>query len=721
MRENRHAHVALSTWRRLKTPVNDSSSSSILIDGDSLSIAEVVAIARYGQEAKIDASPATTAKVDDSVNYLAKLLEEGHLFYGVRTGFGGSANTRSADTGGLQVALMQMQQCGVLSENQLRGKKPSKTYDPTNVTSMPEAWVRAATVVRCNTLVRGQSAVRYHIIQMLERLLNEDYVPLVPLRGSISASGDLSPLSYIAGVLEGNPNLSVWVGKEGTSRTLISADQALNKLQLNPVSFGPKEALGMINGTAVSAAVGALALHEVQQFAILSQILTAMGVEALHGNSESFHPFLAQVRPHRGQVEAAHNITGFLRGSRLVEKRVSSSKLEHSTALWQDRYPLRTSPQWMGPLLEDLVLAHQQITTELNSTTDNPVIDVKGSRVFHGGNFQAVAVTSAVEKARSALQMMGKMLFAQCTELMSPSMSNGLPPNLVYDEPSVDIAMAAYTSELGFLSHPVGPHVQSAEMANQAINSLALLSARYTHAAIDTFAMLAASYIYSLCQALDLRVMQVQLQKTIRTGLQILTGDVFASVLPPKCLEELQLKVQGHVAQQLGTTTSKDSTVRFQDIAESTQAIFMTFFTTSNHPVGLSTIAQWTAKASDLMLMHFKEVREVTVIDCETPAHLGLASKRVYKYVREKLKIPLNRGLVDHPSIKSNSLVNGNSEQRKATDMTGGEGELLVGDCVSRIYDSLRSGEMMHTIMECLEDVMTYEKRTNGMNGTVNH
>lgn len=302
---------------------------------------------------------------------------------------------------------------------------------------MPEAWVRAATVVRCNTLVRGQSAVRYHIIQMLERFLNEDYVPLVPLRGSISASGDLSPLSYIAGVLEGNPNISVWAGRETGSRKLISADQALKDLQLEPVSYGPKEALGMINGTAVSAAVGTLALHEVEQFAVLSQILTAMGVEALHGNAESFHPFLAQIRPHRGQIEAAHNIGAFLNGSRLAQKQVSSTNLEHSDALWQDRYPLRTSPQWIGPLLEDLVLAHQQITTELNSTTDNPVIDVEGGRVFHGGNFQAVAVTSAMEKARSSLQMMGKMLFAQCIELMNPSMSNGLPPNLVFDEPSI--------------------------------------------------------------------------------------------------------------------------------------------------------------------------------------------------------------------------------------------------------------------------------------------
>ncbi|KAH8797158.1 L-Aspartase-like protein, partial [Xylogone sp. PMI_703] len=438
MGENRHAQVALSSWRRLNSLLTGGSGdNSVLIDGKSLSIADVVAIARYGHRTKIDDTAAAVARVDDSVSYLAELLGRGQVFYGVRTGFGGSATTRSADTSGLQAALMQMQQCGVLAEHHTSTRK---IHDGTSVTSMPEAWVRAATVVRCNTLVRGHSAVRYRAIRMLELLLNEDCVPVVPLRGSISASGDLSPLSYIAGVLEGNPKLSVWIGsEEGSSRTLISADQALQRLGLDPISFGPKEALGMINGTAVSAAVGALALHEAQQLAILSQVLTTMSVEALAGTAESFDPFLAGVRPHRGQTEAAHHITGFLHGSRLAKPRISSANLEDSDsdALWQDRYPLRTSTQWMGPLLEDLVLAHEQITIELNSTTDNPVIDVQGERVIHGGNFQAVAVTSAMEKVRYALQMMGRMLFAQSTEIMNPSMSNGLPPNLVFDEPSV--------------------------------------------------------------------------------------------------------------------------------------------------------------------------------------------------------------------------------------------------------------------------------------------
>ncbi|KHO01446.1 L-Aspartase-like protein [Metarhizium album ARSEF 1941] len=725
MHMDHHSRLALSTWRRLSSLVNDDR-SRVLVNGESMSIADVVAISRHGHKARIDDSPAAVAKVNDSVDCLRRLLDQGHVFYGVGTGFGGSANTRSVDTGALQVALMQMQQCGVLSDHQC-GAKSSQGHD-LNTTSMPEAWVRAAMAVRCNSLVRGHSAVRFQIIEMLERLLNEDYIPLVPLRGSISASGDLSPLSYIAGVLEGNPKLFLWTGSSA-SRTLINASQALKHLQLEPVVFGPKEALGLVNGTAVSAAVATLALNQVHQLTVLSQILTAMAVEALRGTTESFHPFLAAVRPHLGQIEAARNILGFLRGSRLATPHTSSTSVENPDGLYQDRYPLRTSTQWIGPLLEDLVLADRHITTELNSTTDNPVIDVQKSRVFHGGNFQASTVTSAMDKARSALQMMGKMLFSQCTEMMNPSMSNGLPPNLVFDEPSasyafkgIDIAMAAYTSELGFLAQSVAPHVQSAEMANQAINSLALLSARYTHTAIDTFSMLTASYIYSLCQALDLRVIQVQFEDRLKALLPGLLEDLFAAILPDVSLSELKLLTCRHIVDQFKKTTSEDSTVRFRNIAASTQAVFMTFLSKSHHLSvelllqGFSTIPLWAARAEALMQNQFDEIRHSALTICDTPAYLCDASKKIYEHVRVKMGIPFNRGLSDHPSL---AKARHTKEQRDIESTPSGDG-YLIGDCVSRIYDSIRSGDLVDTAMQCLADVVTWDDASNNNGSATN-
>ena len=293
-------------------------------------------------------------------------------------------------------------------------------------TSMPEAWVRGAMLIRCNSLLRGHSAVRLSVIQSLAELLRQNLIPLVPLRGSISASGDLCPLSYIAAALEGNPDVWVWTGDK-KARRLVRSNEALLEAGIKPVSFEAKEGLGLLNGTAVSCSVASLALYEANHLAVMSQVLTAMAVEALGGTPESFDAFIAEVRPHKGQIEASRNIRSFLRGSRLVTSHDSSGK-DNEGDLRQDRYATRTAAQWIGPQLEDLTLAHKQLEVELNSTTDNPLIDTARGKVLHGGNFQAAAVTSSTEKTRSAIQMIGKMLFAQCSELLNQNLSNGLPP-----------------------------------------------------------------------------------------------------------------------------------------------------------------------------------------------------------------------------------------------------------------------------------------------------
>jgi len=292
-----------------------------------------------------------------------------------------------------------MQLCGILPEH---GKASTGSTDSSlsyeeglEAMSMPESWVRGAMLVRINALIRGHSAVRQSVIETLAKLLRNNIVPFVPLHGSISASGDLSPLSYIAGAIEGNPDVYVWTGPKG-SRKLTRASECLKSFTIEPILFGPKESLGILNGTAFSAAVAGLAMHDANNLALLAQVLTAMGVEALTGSTESFDPFISSIRPHRGQNEVAKNISVALIGSRLVQE----SRDRDSRSLRQDRYALRTASQWLGPGTEDLLLATEQVETELNSTTDNPSIDVESQQTFHGGNFQAASMTSSTEKTR---------------------------------------------------------------------------------------------------------------------------------------------------------------------------------------------------------------------------------------------------------------------------------------------------------------------------------
>ena len=147
-------------------------------------------------------------------------------------------------------------------------------------------------------------------------------------------------------------------------------------------------------------------------------------------------------------------------------------------------------------------LHHATLPTHWIST---PVVDTAGRRTIHGGIFQVLTVTSAMGKTCRSLQIVGRILFVQCTELINPSLNNGLPSELDADEPSqsffmkgVDISIAALQAELGFLANPVASHVQTAEMGNQSVSSLALLSARYTHTALDALSQLAAAYCCDL-------------------------------------------------------------------------------------------------------------------------------------------------------------------------------------------------------------------------------
>ena len=552
--------LVLSQWRDPSLPTK----ATLAVDGRSLTIADVVEVSRQLKHVELTSESINAIEVCSKI--IPEKIAKGNVIYGVNTGFGGSADTRSNDVERVQQSLISHLTCGIVADSkqqpvlksnghlhqsngvthryqsngvthpsQSNGvAKPSKDLkeqrqrtlvrsslplnDPLAATCMPESWARASMIIRLNSLSGGASGIRVDIAESLVNLLNKDVVPRIPVRGSISASGDLSALAWIGAVMQGKLSATAFAGPRDVdgARRVTRADIALEEAGIAPISLHAKEGLAIVNGTAVSAGVAALAAHESLNLAALSQVLTAMSVEALRGSDESFEPFIAQVRPHPGQVDSARNIKAFLHGSQLLNRHDSQKE----ATLRQDRYSIRTASQWIGPVLEDFCLAHDQLTIELNSVTDNPLIETATGRVFHGGNFQARAVTSAAEKLRQGLQSIGRMLFAQCTEMINPATSWGLPPNLCSDNANdsflfkgLDVVVAGLTSELGFLANPVGSHVQTAEMGNQSLNSLALVSARYTLEAVDVLSQIASAHLLVLCQALDLRTIEIEGRK----------------------------------------------------------------------------------------------------------------------------------------------------------------------------------------------------------------
>ncbi|KAL5360773.1 L-Aspartase-like protein [Aspergillus floccosus] len=622
-----------------------------------------------------------------SVDHLNQKLSKNEVIYGVNTGFGGSADTRTNRHENLQKALVQHHNAAVLLPSD-RGLS-DKAFDMHGARShgMPIPIVRAAMLTRCNSLLRGHSAVRVTIIEYILTLLAHRMTPIVPLRGSISASGDLTPLAYIAGALEGNPDIYI---HKGASNETIPADQALKEMGLVPLMLGPKEGLGLINGTAFSAGAAGLVLFEANQLVLLSQALTAIGTEALLGTAHNYHPFIAEARPHYGQREAAGNIFNILAGSQLATVLGSAIVPTPHEGLAQDRYALRTSAQWIGPQIENIDLAIKQVTCELNSTTDNPLVDPVTGRIHHGGNFQATAITSAMEKIMTAMQMLGRLFFAQCSEIINPGISKGLPPNLSVDEPSlsfafkgVDINMASYMSELAYLNHPVSNHVQSAEMHNQSLNSLAFVSCRYAAETVEILSLMAATYLYVLCQALDLRALHREFLKNAQPKVNNITAELFLPVMGDD-LPTVQNAVWTEIMNHWAKANTKDLTDRSLSATNNSLGVLLDCLgVDDSRCMDASTVHQWRTRVTKTLASSYATARERFLKEQTTATYLCQSSRNFYTFVRERLGVSMHKGIVDHPTYDS-----GRSKKKEN-----------IGSQISKVYVALRKGDFQEVML----------------------
>ncbi|EEB96863.1 hypothetical protein MPER_03924, partial [Moniliophthora perniciosa FA553] len=372
--------------------------------------------------------------------------------------------------------------------------------------------------------------------------------------------------------------------------------------------------------------------------------------------SQSNSPLTSQLILNRvQQVEFANNVHNLLQDSKLAfghEEEVSLQDDKYS--LRQDRYPLRTSPQFLGPQIEDILAALAAVTQECNSTTDNPLVDGNTGTIHHGGNFQAMAVTNAMEKTRLALHHIGKLLFAQSTELVNPAMNRGLPPSLAASDPSLnyhtkgaDIATAAYVAELGHLANPVSTHVQSAEMHNQAVNSLALISARATIASIDVLSILTATYLYILCQAVDLRALLLEFDDGLQRIVSEELATVFGSSIDASRRSKFASKVFHTMLQTLEKTSTMDLADQMSTVASSSVATLSDLFISAGVDVAgtLTSINTFRANVASRATMLMDQLRK-SYLSGERGAapaspYLG-KTKLVYEFIRVGLGIKMH-------------------------------------------------------------------------------
>lgn len=403
--------------------MTDNPMDPVLVDGETLTLKQVLAVAREDHDAQLH--PSGLSRMVQSRKLIEKVLAQEQVVYGVTTGFGRLCDVliSTEDCNTLQKNIIMSHACGV--------GKP-----------LPREAVRAMMLLRVNTLAKGCSGVRLEVVALLLNMLKQGIHPVVPAKGSVG--GQLIPQAHIALAMIG-------LGEVEYRDRIISSVEAFRKTGLASLELTAKEGLALINGTQYMSALGSLALFDALELFKAASIAAAMSFEALRGIVSAFHPQVHEVRPHRGQKLSAALMLRLLRGSELLTR---------DPERVQDAYTLRCIPQVHGATLDALEYIRGVLEIEINSATDNPLVFPESGEVISGGNFHGQPLALVLDLLAIAVNELGNISERRIERMVNPALNNGLPAFLTENGGLnsglmlLQYTSAALVSEGKVLAHP---------------------------------------------------------------------------------------------------------------------------------------------------------------------------------------------------------------------------------------------------------------------------
>jgi len=438
----------------------------ITLDGQSLSIADVVAVAR--RAAPVAIAPHALVSVGASRQAVEAAVARGDTIYGVNTGFGKLAHVR-----------IKPDQARELQLNLIRSHA-SGVGEP-----LPVDAVRAMMLLRANVLLRGTSGVRAILPELIVGMLNAQVHPRVPSQGSVGASGDLAPLAHLALAMIGE-------GEDGPT---------LRAKRLQPITLEAKEGLAFVNGTQAQTGLAALLVHDAWVLWRTAHAAAAMSLEAVRGTPAPFDPRIHDARPHAYQQRSAALLRTLLADSEIRE-----SHRENDPRV-QDAYSLRCTPQVLGAVGEGLAFAERLVMTELNSATDNPLV-IDGE-VLSGGNFHGQPIALALDVMGIVLATLAGLAERRLERVVNPDLSSGLPAFLARD-PGLEsgfmtpqIAAAALVAECRVLATPASVQSVPTEGNQEDVVPMGMTAAWKAGRILANAARIVAIELLAAAQGLD--------------------------------------------------------------------------------------------------------------------------------------------------------------------------------------------------------------------------